>query len=196
MTHLLATYGLFVLFAAVAVESAGLPFVPGELTLIAAAVLAAKHEHFSITWVIVVAAAAAAIGFGIGYWIGRAGGRRLLDRWDLTRRYAAKALPPAERFFERHGSKTVFIARFVAVLRGTAALIAGITEMSWWRFVAWDVAGAIVWAIVYGLLAYYLGHAVVDAVSRYSAYGAAVIVVVAIVAFFVMRFVHKRIENA
>lgn len=196
MTHLLATYGLFVLFAAVAVESAGLPFVPGELTLIAAAVLAAKHEHFSITWVIVVAAAAAAIGFGIGYWIGRAGGRRLLDRWDLTRRYAAKALPPAERFFERHGSKTVFIARFVAVLRGTAALIAGITEMSWWRFVAWDVAGAIVWAIVYGLLAYYLGHAVVDAVSRYSAYGAAVIVVVAIVAFFVMRFVRKRIENA
>ncbi|HZT92336.1 MAG TPA: DedA family protein [Gaiellaceae bacterium] len=195
MTHLLESYGLFLLFAAVGIESAGLPFVPGELALIAASVLA-QQGRFSIVWVIVVAAVAATLGFGCGYWIGRAGGRRLLNRWNLTRRYAEKALPPAERFFSRHGTKTVFLARFVAVLRGTAALIAGITEMSWWEFLGWDIAGAVVWSIGYGLLAYYAGRAVVDAVSRYSAYGALGVIVAAALVYLLHRVVRRRLEGS
>lgn len=193
MTKLLVDYGLILVFIVVALESAGLPFLPGELALIAAALLAqpGKH-HFSILAVIVVAASGAIGGYIAGYWLGRLGGRRLLGRWEFVKRYADRALPPAERFFERHGSKTIFIGRFVVLLRATAAWLAGITGMSWWRFLVWNVAGAVVWAVGYGLLAYYAGKAVVDAVSRYGTIAVAVLVVLGIAGF----FVHRRLQGS
>src|SRR5438034_7468422 len=98
-------------------ESAGVP-LPGETALIAAAILA-ERGNYSLVTVIVVAALAAIIGDNIGYWIGRKGGRKLLERWRPVAAYAERALPPSERFFERHGAKTVFFGRFIAVLRVT-----------------------------------------------------------------------------
>jgi membrane protein DedA with SNARE-associated domain len=193
VTDLLISYGLVLLFALIAAESAGLP-LPGETALIAAAILA-ERGHYSIVWVIVVAAAAAIIGDNIGYWIGRTGGRALLERWGPVRRYAARALPPGERFFARHGGKTVFIGRFVAVLRVTAAWLAGITHMPWWRFFLWNAAGGIVWATGVSLLAFYFGKAAADAVATYGVYALVVIVVGAVIAFVVMRLLKKRLET-
>jgi len=192
VTDLLISYGLVLLFALIAAESAGVP-LPGETALIAAAILA-ERGHYSIVWVIVVAAAAAIIGDNIGYWIGRTGGRALLERWGPVRRYAERALPPGERFFARHGGKTVFIGRFVAVLRVTAAWLAGITHMSWWRFFLWNAAGGIVWATGVSLLAFYFGKAAADAVATYGVYALIVIVVGAVIAFVVMRLIKKRLE--
>jgi membrane protein DedA with SNARE-associated domain len=170
VTHFLDDYGLWFLFGVVCLESAGL-WLPGETALIAAAVLAAKG-HLSIAAVIAVAAAAAIIGDNIGYWIGREGGRRLIDRYERLRGYADRVLPPAERFFERHGGKAVFFARFFGGLRVTGAWMAGITRMPWWRFLAWNAAGGIVWALGVGLLAYYAGKAAADALARYGIYAA------------------------
>jgi membrane protein DedA with SNARE-associated domain len=193
VTDLLISYGLVLLFALIAAESAGVP-LPGETALIAAAILA-ERGHYSIVWVIVVAAAAAIIGDNIGYWIGRTGGRALLERWGPVRRYAERALPPGERFFAKHGGKTVFIGRFVAVLRVTAAWLAGITHMSWWRFFLWNAAGGIVWATGVSLLAFYFGKAAADAVATYGVYALIVIVVGAVIAFVVMRLLKKRLET-
>jgi membrane protein DedA with SNARE-associated domain len=192
VTHLLISYGLLLLFAVVAAESAGVP-LPGETALIAAAILAARG-HYSIVEVIAVAAAAAIIGDNAGYWIGRTGGRALLERWGLVRRYAERALPPGERFFKKHGGKTVFIGRFVSVLRVTAAWLAGITHMPWWRFFLWNATGGIVWATLVSLLAYYFGKAAADAVQTYGLYALVAIVVVAAVGFFVLRLLRKRME--
>src|SRR6185312_12693550 len=111
------------LFALVAIESAGVP-LPGETALIAASILVTQG-HYELWEVIVVAAAAAIIGDNIGYWIGRVGGRALLERFGPVARYAEKALPPAERFFAKHGAKTVFLGRFIAFLRVTSAWLAG-----------------------------------------------------------------------
>ena len=194
MTHLLNSYGLLLLFAVVAAESAGVP-LPGETALIAAAILAAKG-HYSIVEVIVVAALAAIIGDNAGYWIGRTGGRALLERWGPIRRYAERALPPGERFFMKHGGKTVFIGRFVSVLRVTAAWLAGITHMTWWRFFLWNAAGGIIWATLVSLLAYYFGKAAADAVASYGLYALGGIVVLAAVGFFVMRLLKKRLESS
>jgi membrane protein DedA with SNARE-associated domain len=191
VTKLLLDYGLVLLFAVVFLESAGLPFLPGEVALIAAALLAGKH-HFSIVSVIAVAAAAAALGYGVAYWVGRVGGRRLLARWNVTARYAERVLPTADRFFRRHGAKTVFLGRFIAVLRATVGWLAGITEMRAVTFTFWNVVGAAAWATGYGLLAYYAGKAVVDAVSQYSAYAVGVIAVLVVAGFFVHRAVRKR----
>jgi membrane protein DedA with SNARE-associated domain len=194
VTDLLISYGLLLLFAVVAAESAGVP-LPGETALIASAILA-ERGHYSIVEVIAVAAAAAIVGDNVGYWIGRTGGRKLLERWGPLERYSERVLPPGERFFHKHGGKTVFIGRFVSVLRVTAAWLAGITHMSWWRFFLWNAAGGIVWATGVSLLAYYFGKAAADAVATYGVYAAVAIVVGGVIAFVVIRVLKKRIEPA
>jgi membrane protein DedA with SNARE-associated domain len=170
VTHFVQDYGLWFLFAIICLESAGL-WLPGETALIAAAVYAAKG-HLSIAAVIAVAAAAAIVGDNIGYWLGRKAARPLIFRYERLRRYADRVLPPAERFFERHGGKAVFLARFFGGLRVTGAWMAGITRMEWWRFLFWNAAGGIVWAVAVGLLAYYAGKAAADALARYGVYAA------------------------
>jgi len=193
VTHLIVSYGLVALFLLVGVESAGVP-LPGETALITAAVLA--HDHWGIEWVIAVAAVAAIVGDNVGYWLGRTGGRKLLDRFEITRRYAEKALPPSERFFARHGGKTIFLARFIAVLRVTAAWMAGITRMHWWQFFLWNAAGGIVWAIGVGLLAYYAGKAAADAVGRYGLYGALAVIAIGVLVVVALRVWHRRALKA
>jgi membrane protein DedA with SNARE-associated domain len=188
VTHFIEDYGLVFLFGIVCLESAGL-WLPGETALIAAAVYASKG-HLSITGVISVAAAAAIIGDNIGYWLGREGGRRLLYRYALLQRFAERVMPPAERFFERHGGKAVFLARFFGGVRVTGAWMAGITRMSWWRFLFWNAAGGIVWATAVGLLAFYAGKAAADALARYGVYAAiagGILLVIAIALLHVWR---------
>ena len=169
MTHFVQDYGLYFLFVIVCLESAGL-WLPGETALIAAAVYASKG-HLSITGVVVVAGAAAIIGDNIGYWLGREGGRRLIYRYTLLRRFADRVLPPAERFFARHGGKAVFFARFFGGVRVTGAWMAGITQMSWWRFLFWNALGGVVWAVGVGLIAFFVGKAAADAIAHYGLYG-------------------------
>jgi membrane protein DedA with SNARE-associated domain len=187
------SYGLGILFLLVALESCGVP-VPGETALLTAAVLAARG-HFAIEWVIVLAAAGAIVGDNAGYWLGREGGRRLLERWGPLRRFAERTLPPAERFFKRHGGKTVFLARFVTGIRVTAAWMAGISRMHWWEFLAWNAAGGIVWAVSYGLLAYYAGDAAIHAIERYGLIGAGVVVVLVVLVFGSLHFWKKRLSG-
>lgn len=190
MTHLLLHYGLVLLFGLVALESTGVP-LPGETALIAAAVLASQG-HYSIVSVIVVAAAGAIVGDNAGYWIGRKGGRALLKRVPYLGDYFTRILPPSERFFERHGAKAVFFGRFVSILRVTAAWLAGISHMSWWRFLFWNAAGGIIWAIAFGVVAYYSGRAAAEAINHYGLYagiGLAVLIVVAVVG---IHFGRKR----
>lgn len=195
MVHdLVASAGLYILFVLVALESAGLP-LPGETALIAAGVLAARGR-LDIAAVIAVAAAGAIIGDNAGYWIGRTGGRRLLTRWAWLERHASRVLPWSERFFEKHGAKTLFIGRFVAVLRVTAAWLAGISRMPWWRFLIWNAAGGICWAIAFGLLAYYAGNAAAEAVNRFGLYGALVVIALAILAWLGFRYWRRRMLGA
>lgn len=173
MTHLLIQHGLILLFAVVALESAGVP-LPGETALIAAALLA-DAGHYSIAWVIGIAAGAAIVGDNGGYWIGRLGGRRLVERWRLLERWSERVLPPSERFFRRHGAKTVFLGRFFSLLRVTAAWLAGVGQMPWWRFLLWNAAGGICWALLVGLASYYGGKAAGDAIDHYGLIAGAVL---------------------
>ena len=69
---------------------------------------------------------------------------------------------------QRHGGKTVFFGRFVAILRFTAAWVAGLGRMPWWRFLFWNATGGIVWATAVALVAYYGGKAAADAIARYG----------------------------
>jgi membrane protein DedA with SNARE-associated domain len=193
VTHFIQHYGLWFLFGIVCLESAGL-WLPGETALIAAGVYASKG-HLSITSVIVVATTAAIIGDNIGYWLGREAGRRLIYRYDWTRRIADRVIPPAERFFERHGGKAVFLARFFGGVRVTGAWMAGITRMSWWRFLFWNALGGIVWAVAVGLVSFYAGKAAADAIARYGVYGGIAIGVAIVLFIGALHVVRRRAEQ-
>lgn len=176
MEHVVEHYGLAFLFGIVMLESAGF-WVPGETALVAAAVLASQG-HFPLWAVILLAALGAILGDNAGYWIGRKLGRRYVYKLP----FAERLLPPAERFFERHGGKAVFLARFVAVVRVTGAWMAGISHMRWWRFLAWNALGGVAWAVAVGLVAFYFGHAAADLIARYGLLGAGAAAVLALLA--------------
>lgn len=194
LTHFFTSHGLPLLFAVVLLESFGVP-LPGETALIAFGILASQG-HYSIVWVIAVAAAGAIVGDNLGYWvIGRWGGRALFERWAFLRRYSERFLPAAERLMSRHGGKTVFFGRFITVLRYTAAWVAGIGRMEWWKFLFWNAAGGICWATAVGLVAYYSGHAAADAIQRYGIYAAGGIAALLVVGWFVTHAGKKWLEK-
>jgi membrane protein DedA with SNARE-associated domain len=175
VTHFLNQYGLIVVFVVVFLETMGIP-LPGETALIAAAILAAQG-HFSITSVIVVGATAAILGDNTGYWLGRELGRGFLQRYGVVRRFSDRVIPPAERFFEKHGGKAIFLARWFSGFRVAGAWIAGFSRMPWWRFFIWNASGGIVWAVTVSLVAYYAGEAAANAIGHYGLIGAGVVVV-------------------
>jgi membrane-associated protein len=191
VSSLVHQYGLVLLFLLVAGESSGVP-LPGETALIAAAVLASQGD-MDIAAVIAVAAVAAIVGDNVGYWIGRLGGRELLTRWAWLERHAGRVLPWSERFFKRHGGKTIFLARFFAVLRVTAAWLAGISRMHWWQFFLWNAAGGICWAILVGLLSYYAGGAAARAINHYGLIGGGIVIALIAVAAVGMHFWRQRV---
>ncbi len=184
-------WALLLLFAVVALESFGVP-LPGETALIACGVLASQGS-LSIAAVIAVASAAAIIGDNLGYWIARKGGRPLLERYRFTREYAQRYLPRAERFFAKHGGKAVFFARFVSILRVTAAWVAGISRMHWARFLAWNAAGGITWATLVGLVSYYLGNAAANAIGTYGLYAAGGALFLAALGYVIVKRLEKRV---
>jgi len=156
LTHLLITYGYWVVLVFVGIESIGVPF-PGETMLLVATIYAGTTHHLFILLVIVAAAAGAIIGDNIGFWVGREGGYRLLRRYGRYIHLEERRLKLGQYLFLKHGGKVVFFGRFVAVLRAFAAFLAGTNRMPWPRFLFFNAAGGIVWATLYGLGGYFLG---------------------------------------
>ncbi|MGH2971218.1 MAG: DedA family protein [Gaiellaceae bacterium] len=193
MTHFVSHYGLWVVFGVVFLEVAGLPFIPGETALIAASALASQGQG-SVVWTIVLAATAAVVGASTGYVLGRVWGRDILAAWPWLERVSKPAVDRSDEFLDHHGSKAVFLGRFVPVLRATLGWMAGFGRMPWPRFLAWNVIGAIVWACGIGLASYYAGAAIVDTVQRDAGIGIGVIVALAL-AFIGIHLLRRRIEK-
>src|SRR6266850_338061 len=156
LTNLLQSYGYVVLFVLVCLESLGIP-LPGETALVTAAAFAASGR-LSIQWVITIVAAAAILGDNAGYWIGRKGGLRFLQRYGRVLHVDEAKMERARRFFDRHGAKTVFIGRFIALLRTWAAVLAGVAGMPYRTFMLYNALGAVCWAVVFGALGYGFGR--------------------------------------
>jgi membrane protein DedA with SNARE-associated domain len=187
-------YGLVALFLIVMLESGGVP-LPGETALVTAGVFASRGD-LDIAAVIAVAAAAAIVGDNLGYWIGRTGGRTVLERWRPLERWSQRLLPWAEGFFHRHGAKTIFLARFFSVLRVTAAWMAGVSRMRWWRFFFWNAAGGICWAVLVGLVAYYVGQAAADAIAHYGLLAGVAVVAAAALSVLALHLWRKRLVES
>lgn len=194
LNHLISLYGYWAVMLFVGIESIGVPF-PGETMLIAASVYAGTTHNLDVALVIAAASCGAVLGDNIGFWVGREFGYALLLRYHARLHLDERKLKLGQYLFLKHGGKVVFFGRFVAVLRTFAAVLAGINQMSWRRFLVFNCAGAIVWTSVYGLAGFYFGKEVKHVVGPA---GLAILVVVAIVlvaAFIVLRRNEARLEE-
>ncbi len=130
-------------------------FLPGDTLLFGAGLLASQGE-IAIVPLILATITAAIVGDNVGYSIGRRSGPRLFAKKDgiiLKKEYLEKA----EEFYEKHGGKTIILARFTPIVRTFAPVVAGISKMPRKRFMLYNVVGGIVWGAGMPLLGYYLG---------------------------------------
>jgi membrane protein DedA with SNARE-associated domain len=173
-----AELGYAALFGVLLAEYTGLP-VPGETVLLGAVVLAGTG-HLALPVVVLIAIAGAILGSCLGYVIGRRGGRRLLLRPGpfVARRH--RMLHGAERFFSRYGEAAVFLSRWVPCARYLTPLTAGAAEMSWHRFLLFNVIGGITWVASLSAVATYFGAA---GAATVSAAGLVVAIVSALIAW-------------
>ncbi len=150
-------WGYLAVAVIIGLESLGVP-LPGETTLLAAAILAGAGHQLHIVPLIASAATGAILGDNVGYWIGRELGFRLLMRYGRRVGIGDADIKVGRYVFQRHGGKVVFFGRFVALLRVLAALLAGVNRLAWTSFLWFNAAGAVVWATIYGTIGYTLGN--------------------------------------
>jgi membrane-associated protein len=182
----------YLLPALIALESMGVPS-PGETALVLACVMASQGK-LEIELVLLIAASAAIVGDNVGYWVGRKAGRRVLtsDRGPFHRRRIA-LIAYGDRFFAKHGARAVFLGRWMALVRVTAAWMAGMNHMPFRTFFFWNALGGITWALSVGLVAYFAGEGAVHVIERFGV-GAAVVLGIAVVALIVWVQVRERRE--
>jgi membrane protein DedA with SNARE-associated domain len=171
LAPVLDQYGYFALGGVITLEDFGVP-VPGETILIAASVYAGTGR-LNVVAVGLVAVIAAIIGDNIGYAIGRFGGHALVLRYGRYVLLTRERLDKAERFFRRRGGGVVIVARFIEGLRQANGIIAGIAEMPWPRFLAFNAIGAALWVGVWTSVGYLAGdhiQVIYNQVTRYSMY--------------------------
>ncbi len=195
LNHLLSTYGYAVVFLIVGAESVGIP-LPGETTLTVAAIYAGTTQGLNIAGVIAAAAAGAIIGDNIGYLIGRSGGYRLLRRYGHYVRVNEHRVKIGRYLFDRHGGKVVFFGRFLSILRTYAAFLAGTMKMEWGRFLVFNAAGGIVWAVLFGVGFYYFGSALTTLQTPLDIAIAAAAVVAIVTGFVLLRRKEKELGVA
>jgi membrane protein DedA with SNARE-associated domain len=185
LTQLIAVHGYTLVAVIVGLESMGLP-LPGETTLVTAAIYAGTTHRLSITSIIVAAIVGAIAGDNVGYAVGRRWGYRLLVRYSRLLRMNPRRITLGQFLFARHGGKVVFFGRFIALLRALAAVLAGINRMPWRRFLFFNASGAVVWVTSYGLAGYVLGVQI-ERVRGPLAIVGVIVAIAAVVVFF--RFV-------
>ena len=176
-------YGYLAVAAAIFCEDFGVP-LPGETVLVAAAVYAGTGK-LNVIYVGVVTFIAAVLGDNLGFAIGRFGGRRLVQRFGRYVLLTEQRLDKAEGFFDRHGGKVITVARFVEGLRQANGIVAGLVNVDWRRFLAFNALGAALWVGVWTCVGYFSGNhvdAIYRTVHQYGIYvGVAVGVVLIVV---------------
>lgn len=152
---------------------------PGETALVLAAVLASQGK-LDIRLVIAIGVASAIVGDNAGYLLGRRFGRGALEAKGPLHQHRLRAVAYGDRFFERHGPRAVFLARWIALVRFVAAWLAGINRMPFRLFFFWNALGAITWGVTFGLVGYYAGEAGAGVLAKVGIAGAAVLVAMAV----------------
>lgn len=158
LEKLILSVGYVGLFAIVFAES-GLFFgffLPGDSLLLTAGLLASRPDSLNIAVLLILLPVAAISGDQVGYWFGKKAGPAIFKR-DNSLLFRRKNLLAAKAFYEKHGGKTIVLARFMPFIRTFAPIVAGAAEMHYSRFVTFNVLGGLLWSVGVTLAGYFLG---------------------------------------
>lgn len=195
---LLKSGGLALLAAIVFAESGLLVgfFLPGDSLLFIAGFLASnsgKNVLPALPWVILVCVVAAIVGDQVGYVIGRKAGPAIFNR-NESRLFHPEHVEKANRFFDKHGSKTIVLARFVPIVRTFAPVVAGVGNMEYGTFVRFNVVGGLLWGGMIPALGFFLGQ--IDAVKNNIEIAIIAIVVLSVLPMFAEYLRHRKASSA
>jgi membrane-associated protein len=164
-------------------------FLPGDSLLVTAGVFAAAG-HLRLSYLLTLVALCAIVGDQLGYWIGRRAGDALYRRKDSLF-FKKKHLERAHEVYEKHGGKTIILARFVPIVRTFTPPVTGAARMNYRRYLTYDIFGGILWVWSMVLLGYTLGSAVPD-IDRHIHIVIAVVVLLSLMPAFFEFWKHRR----
>lgn len=158
--ELILQYGTFtyaILFVVIFAETGFVftPFLPGDSLLFAAGTFAAKGS-FDVTLLFIILSLAAVIGDTINYWIGHFIGLKIFDKYPrlLKKEY----LDRTHQFYEKHGGKTIILARFFPIIRTFAPFVAGVGKITYSKFISYNIIGGVLWCAIFIYVGYFFGN--------------------------------------
>ena len=185
-------YGLLAVALLIFLKNLGIPFAPGESTMVLAGIFTVSGD-LNLVAVLVIAYTVAVLGNSIGFGVGRYGGRPLVLR--IGRRFGLThdLLDRVEGFYERHGSKTVIAGRFLPILRHLNGLVAGVTLMTWKRFLVANVIGAVIWVTTWTMVGRLAGDNI-EGINRFLERGAPAIsaIIIILIVLHLLRMRRRR----
>jgi membrane-associated protein len=158
--EIISKFGLMtnvILFIIIFIET-GLvvtPFLPGDSLLFAAGAFASLGS-LNLFYLLLVLSLAAILGDSVNYWIGHVFGEKLIANPRIP--IKAEYIQKTNAFFAKHGGKTIFIARFVPIIRTFAPFVAGIGKMHYQKFISYNVLGGVIWVFLFVLAGYFFGN--------------------------------------
>jgi membrane-associated protein len=161
--------GIFAILIVIFAESGLLIgfFLPGDSLLFTAGALFATgilpgNVPISIHWFVVLLFVAAVLGDTVGYWFGRKAGPHIFKKPD-AKIFKQAHIQNAQKFYEKHGGKTIIMARFVPIIRTFAPIVAGVGKMQYGKFLSYNLIGGFLWTFGITYLGYFVGNALIAA---------------------------------
>jgi len=197
-THLgeiIANYGAlthFILFLIIFAETGFVftPFLPGDSILFAAGAFAALGS-LHLTWILLLLFAAAVLGDTANYWIGHFFGQKMVDNPKIPF-INQKHIDQTQEFYKKHGGKTIFLARFVPIVRTFAPFVAGVGKMHYGKFISYNIFGGFVWVFGFTLAGYFFGN--IPQVKEHFSLVVLVIILISVMPI-VFEFTKARLQG-